>query len=448
MKKKIVLILLAVMVSALLVLPTVAAQTATVTVTPDSASASEGDTVIFTVKITDCTAAKSIGIIPTYDKEIFEMVSGSWLLSGSAMSDFDGTTASIAYADARGFNQNVFKFTLRVKSDVDLDTYSVSATMSVKNGNETVRCNVTEGKLAVVCDHNYSDYTSIGEESHQRICSKCQEKERKDHSFTDACDPSCNDCGYTRTVTHDYKTTWTADKTGHWHACSRCGDKKDFTSHTPGVAATEDNPQKCMVCQYTIAPALGHTHTFGTKLQSDATGHWKTCTDCGDPSEVEKHIYDNSSDTECNTCKYVRTLVHNYPETYESDENGHWQICNDCKEPSEKYPHKYDDDCDESCDECGYVRTAPHNYGEGVITSKPTKEAVGKKEYTCASCGHTKITELEYFSENLSGTDKGSKLPPIFILYLAIALVAGAAIGALITSVIYRSRIVYEYDED
>ncbi len=62
--KKLTIALITVLMSVLLVLPAFAAQNATVTVTPNKSTANAGDTVTFTVKITGCTAAKSIGIIP------------------------------------------------------------------------------------------------------------------------------------------------------------------------------------------------------------------------------------------------------------------------------------------------------------------------------------------------------------------------------------------------
>lgn len=59
---------------------------------------------------------------------------------------------------------------------------------------------------------------------------------------------------------HNYAATWSSDADGHWHECSLCHGKKDEAAHTPGAAATETTPQKCTECDYTITPALGHTH--------------------------------------------------------------------------------------------------------------------------------------------------------------------------------------------
>ena len=45
---------------------------------------------------------------------------------------------------------------------------------------------------------------------------------------------------------HNYAATWSSDADGHWHECSLCHDKKDQAAHTPGAAATETTPQKCI----------------------------------------------------------------------------------------------------------------------------------------------------------------------------------------------------------
>lgn len=51
-----------------------------------------------------------------------------------------------------------------------------------------------------------------------------------------------------------------------------------------------------------------HTHTWGTEWQSDATGHWHVCTEDGEKSKAEAHVYDNDADADCNVCGYTRTV--------------------------------------------------------------------------------------------------------------------------------------------
>ncbi len=49
-----------------------------------------------------------------------------------------------------------------------------------------------------------------------------------------------------------------------------------------------------------------HTHIWGG-YESDANGHWRVCTEDGERSETESHVYDGDGDAECNVCGYKRT---------------------------------------------------------------------------------------------------------------------------------------------
>lgn len=86
---------------------------------------------------------------------------------------------------------------------------------------------------------------------------------------------------------HNWSTEWSSDETHHWHACSGCDEKNDVTTHTPGAAATEKDPQTCTVCGYIIALATGHIHHTTTLVPAvEATcvdkGHraYYTCSGC------------------------------------------------------------------------------------------------------------------------------------------------------------------------
>ena len=117
-----------------------------------------------------------------------------------------------------------------------------------------------------------------------------------EHSYDNACDTSCNVCGYTRTVSHSYQTTWSKDGSKHWHACSICGAKKDEASHTPGAAATETTAQTCTTCGYVIKAALGHIHSYGSTWEKDINGHWHECS-CGARKDEGTHTYDSGKVT-------------------------------------------------------------------------------------------------------------------------------------------------------
>ena len=128
---------------------------------------------------------------------------------------------------------------------------------------------------------------------HWKVCARsgCTEQlPYGEHVYDNACDTTCNACGHVRSITHNYSNSWSSDSTGHWYACTVCGDKKDFAAHTPGAAATEATPQTCTICGYvleaqTVVPLT--THNYG------ADGK---CTVCGSMNPVQNITVDNVDD--------------------------------------------------------------------------------------------------------------------------------------------------------
>lgn len=64
---------------------------------------------------------------------------------------------------------------------------------------------------------------------------------------------------------HDLESSWTATADGHYHKCNREGCKDngrvEFAAHIKDrEKADEENAIKCIICDYIITPALGHTH--------------------------------------------------------------------------------------------------------------------------------------------------------------------------------------------
>ena len=59
---------------------------------------------------------------------------------------------------------------------------------------------------------------------------------------------------------HTWSTVWSKNETTHWHECTNCYAKNDEAAHTPGPAATEEQPQTCTECGYELNPELGHQH--------------------------------------------------------------------------------------------------------------------------------------------------------------------------------------------
>jgi hypothetical protein len=75
--------------------------------------------------------------------------------------------------------------------------------------------------------------------SHWYECSNCGEIDfysQKPHNYDHACDTDCNDCGYIRTIVHNYSTT-KKDGDKYYKECNICGEKVD--TKTPEMITEE-----------------------------------------------------------------------------------------------------------------------------------------------------------------------------------------------------------------
>lgn len=160
------------------------------------------------------------------------------------------------------------------------------------------------------------------------------------HTYSNACDTTCNSCGATRTITHNY------------------------------AAATCTKPQTCTVCGATSGSALGHTYDNAC----DAT-----CNTCGSSRTPSAHVYSNACDDSCNVCGATRTAsAHVYDNACDA-------TCNICG-ATRSAAHTYSDDCDADCNVCGAKREAMHNF---VVTTKEATCIENEKIcYTCTDCGY------------------------------------------------------------
>lgn len=170
------------------------------------------------------------------------------------------------------------------------------------------------------------------------------------HIYTYACSEQCNVCGAAREVTHRFGTEWTADARTHWHACTVCGGKRDETAHTPGPAATEENPQVCTDCGWIICPDLNHEHDEKLEMQHDDASHWYVCSGCSEIIDLAEHSWQNSCDESCDKCGFVRPTEHLFGEAWAGDEDSHWRVCTVCGQQAELSAHDWDND---HCTVCG-----------------------------------------------------------------------------------------------
>jgi len=200
------------------------------------------------------------------------------------------------------------------------------------------------------------------------------------HTYDNSCDTNCNVCGFTRTVTHSFKTAWGSDVSGHWHECAICYYRQDNAAHIPGPAATATTAQTCTVCGYIITPAQSHTHKYAAVATFDNLGHWYPCEGCNERSEYAEHVFDHECDADCADCGFTRTVVHSYGSEWAFDQESHWYACTVCGEPTDAELHVPGAEATvenpQLCLICGY-EIAPKLVEETVAPTAPAAPGPG-----------------------------------------------------------------------
>lgn len=347
----------------------------------------------------------------------------------------------------------------------DWDAGQINLQPSCKEaGQKTYTCKTcyqkTVESLPKTNDHSYGAWTKVNDATHKHTCSVCQKEETANHTWNSgavtkkatckeagtktytcttcnatkaetiakltthtydhACDSDCNVCGQTRSITHNYKSAWSKDKTNHWHECSVCKDKKDEAKHTPGAEATETKAQTCTTCGYIIKAALGHKHSYAAKWTTDEKGHWYACSGCEEKGSYKEHDFENACDTDCSICGYTRETKHTYEDKWTSDKTNHWHICTGCGLKADEAAHEPGKEATETtaqtCTICSY-EIAPALGGE---TKEPiTEPTAGPTETT----GNTAPDKQDLPAEDAF---------PWWIIVVAVVVIGGVAAFVII----------------
>ena len=248
---------------------------------------------------------------------------------------------------------------------------------------------------------------------------------------------TCSICKATKTevlkaLGHDYSKDWTIDKKATCtesgsksHHCTRCGSKADATvipktSHnydngviTTAPTCTKDGVKTytCKDCKTTkteVIKTLGHDYSNEWTIDKKATctesgSKSHHCTRCDSKSDVTvipvlSHNYDNGVITTAPTCtkdgiktytckdckttktKVVKALGHDYSKDWTIDKKA------TCLEEGSKSHH-----CTR-CDSKVNETVIPKLSHDWILTStvNPTRDHEGKKVYTCNLCKETK----------------------------------------------------------
>ncbi|MBE6617093.1 MAG: hypothetical protein E7627_04010 [Ruminococcaceae bacterium] len=130
MKKTLLVLTCLILTISLLMIPVIASESSSFSVSDSAVTV--GDTFDVTVSISRTENVGRIGIIPTFDKNTFEFVSGCWLVDG-ALSDADISktgAALLAFEGTETVDGAVYSFTLKVKDTAAVGSYEIGGTVN------------------------------------------------------------------------------------------------------------------------------------------------------------------------------------------------------------------------------------------------------------------------------------------------------------------------------
>ncbi len=261
-----------------------------------------GDTFTVTISLSDYEPIKAAGILFVVDQSVLEVISGEWLVSNPALSDFNPTylTATFAYSSAQDINGDIFRLTLKAKSDLswvgETDIQIQPQLMNQDNEDVATETSVTTTVTVSCAEHEYGNLIpavpakcgTAGKKAYYEcsVCHKLFDENRTETTEAELVIPA---------LTHVAEEGWRSDGDNHWKVCVNdgCGQVIDGTtaSHSfewvVDTPATEDAPgvrhEECTVCEYTRnenseIPQLPHVHTGITHHEAVAANCHETGT--------------------------------------------------------------------------------------------------------------------------------------------------------------------------
>ncbi len=237
----------------------------------------------------------------------------------------------------------------------------------------------------------------------------------ENHHGGNACTgrPICEGCGqeYGSALGHDWQTEWTIDGDAHYHACSRCTERKDEAAHNYVWTYVDDDTCKG-VCECGAEITEAHydrwasscgrqphcekcDHDYGTIPEHEMwyedrgeSGHKPSCYHCDTYFFLEPHV-GTSTCTEAGTCSLcggtIPALGHDWATTLTNGGDTHYYACSRCDAKKDEAAHIYenwtkvDDSNHKGKCACGKEKTEPHSGGTATCQAKAKCEKCGEE---------------------------------------------------------------------
>ena len=191
------------------------------------------------------------------------------------------------------------------------------------------------GNVISAPGHDYGEWTSNDDQTHQRVCSRNASHIEKEACADENKDHKCDICG---------KVLSECTDTNNDHNCDTCGKK--LTDHTFTAEKTDEKYLKSAV------------------TCTEQAVYFKSCAICGEKGTETFASGTVDPDNHAEGCELTWTIT--------------------------DQTHK------RAYSRCGKVVVSEedHEFGDWTVTKKPTSSKKGEKERTCADCGYVQTKSI------------------------------------------------------
>ncbi len=241
-----------VLLLAVLAMPVLAAET--LNIVADRESAEPGESVVFTLRIEGSLNCTSIGLIPAYDDQVWELTEGACLAESASLKDFSLTDGAVMlFTEPEKLTGDVVTFTLQAKKDAPGGSTTVTGEVAAKNNDRFLSCSVEGVELQILAE--VPETTEILPEVTEETLPvtepvPVETEETTEMPTEEVTEPPVEYIPEdTAEHIHEYAEEWDGNATEHWRTCA-CGAVADQGAHQ----WTEAEGTLCSDCGKTRQP--------------------------------------------------------------------------------------------------------------------------------------------------------------------------------------------------
>lgn len=208
--KKVLTLMLALAMIAMLVVPAFAAEE---DISISDMNVKPGDTAYLRITLKKSLVGDSIGITYSYDTAVLKAVpkSCTWEKKG-AIQDFNNKKAGAwAASSAMDLKGDLCVLAFQVPENASFTETQVTCTVIIKKGTETVGEYTVTGTISMTCEHKFGEWADEGSVGHAQICELCGKKTTASHAWDEG------------TIVHNPEDEHTDLKV---YTCTVCGAQK------------------------------------------------------------------------------------------------------------------------------------------------------------------------------------------------------------------------------